>query len=86
MFGDDSNWPGLTSEGPNEHSLNFQLKLWRVHSTGIVPARDRPSPSESKPAKKYPHQDKETSIFHAKPCQVGQVNQVPGNYFARGKK
>ncbi|XP_058051710.1 doublecortin domain-containing protein 2B isoform X2 [Ahaetulla prasina] len=60
-----------------------QLKLWRVHSTGIVPARDPPSPPESKPAKKYPHQDKVTSVFHAKPSQVGQVNQVPGNYSAR---
>ncbi|XP_013913137.1 PREDICTED: doublecortin domain-containing protein 2B [Thamnophis sirtalis] len=57
-----------------------QLKLWRVHSTGIVPARDPPSPSEPKPAKKYPHQDKGTSVFHAKPSQVGQVNQDPGNY------
>ncbi|KAK9394858.1 doublecortin domain-containing protein 2B [Crotalus adamanteus] len=60
-----------------------QMKLWRVHSTGIVPAGDPPRPSESKPAKKYPHQDKATSVFHAKPGQVGQERQVPGNYFTR---
>ncbi|KAL7980621.1 hypothetical protein Chor_001775 [Crotalus horridus] len=60
-----------------------QMKLWRVHSTGIVPAGDPPRPSESKPAKKYPHQDKATSVFHAKPSQVGQERQVPGNYFTR---
>ncbi|XP_039184874.1 doublecortin domain-containing protein 2B isoform X2 [Crotalus tigris] len=60
-----------------------QMKLWRVHSTGIVPAGDPPRPSESKPAKKYPHQDKVTSVFHAKPGQVGQERQVPGNYFTR---
>lgn len=60
-----------------------QMKLWRVHSTGIVPAGDPPRPSESKPAKKYPQQDKATSVFHAKPGQVGQERQVPGNYFTR---
>ncbi|KAG8142991.1 putative Doublecortin domain containing 2B protein, partial [Naja naja] len=56
-----------------------QLKPWRVHSTGIVPVGDPPSPSESKAAKKYAHQDKVTSVFHAKPSQVGQVSQGPGN-------
>ncbi|KAM3829714.1 doublecortin domain-containing protein 2B [Vipera latastei] len=60
-----------------------QTKLWRVHSTGIVPAGDPPRPSEPKPAKKYPHQGKATSVFHAKPSQVGQESQVPGNYYTR---
>ncbi|XP_026529457.1 doublecortin domain-containing protein 2B [Notechis scutatus] len=60
-----------------------QLKPWRVHSTGIMPAGDPPRPSESRAAKKYPHQDKATSVFHAKPSQVRQVSQGPGNYSAQ---
>ncbi|XP_070620609.1 doublecortin domain-containing protein 2B isoform X2 [Erythrolamprus reginae] len=60
-----------------------ELKLWRVHSTGIVPAGGPPRPSEPKPAKKHLHQDKATSVFHAKPSQAGQVSQAPGNSAAR---
>ncbi|KAM6427697.1 doublecortin domain-containing protein 2B isoform 2-T2 [Liasis olivaceus] len=61
----------------------FQLKLRRVHSTGIVPTGNSPNAPESKPSKKHPHQDKATSIFHAKPSQVGQVSQISGDYSAQ---
>uniref|UniRef100_A0A8C5RH18 Doublecortin domain containing 2B n=1 Tax=Laticauda laticaudata TaxID=8630 RepID=A0A8C5RH18_LATLA len=60
-----------------------QLKPWRVHSTGIMPVGDPPRPSESRAAKKYPHQDKVTSVFHAKPSQVRQASQGPGNSSAQ---
>ncbi|XP_063168346.1 doublecortin domain-containing protein 2B [Candoia aspera] len=79
-----------SQEGGSDSALHeparqgFQLKLHRVHSTGIVPRGSSPNSSESKPTKKYPHQDKVTSIFHAKPDQVGQVSQISGNCSAQG--